>query len=263
MIQVILCILDIGDSPIGIGRGGANVMIGGDPVNISGSTSILGLNTHTSIPSFSFTNAAGLFASTLIGVPELFAQDGNGNNTQLSEHATDAPEWLSDNYEGIPDRISRELNWYVGSIRWVNKSRSDRLDQMRDLGQALPEDSLKLIRVYQESFAEYNLRTGNDLQVRDWDKDQEYGYQQSLKRVAQWERKSFLIDSLNKEVQVGDSLKNVIQAKRAMLNRGLSNLKTLKKGSSQRESLTADLQSSVNELKVIIDKYKRYPKKHS
>jgi hypothetical protein len=100
---------------------------------------------------------------------ELRVRDEAGNVTTLSPHAKDAPDSLYDNGKGV-DEMHRVANHYLGVITFTNVDRRNDLMQKQLNGEELPEDRTFKVT---ETFAEYNARTGADLQVEDWDANQQ------------------------------------------------------------------------------------------
>jgi len=101
---------------------------------------------------------------------EVFVKDGDGSVTLVSPHAPDAPEWLYDAGDSAP-RIVKEYNLYTGIVRYTNESRRDKL-----LSQGVPataQAGLTTTYMHSESFAEHEARTGEHLQIRDWQADQD------------------------------------------------------------------------------------------
>lgn len=118
----------------------------------------------------SLTNAAGLYAKNVGGTTELYSFDEAGNETQQTSHAMDAPDFLYDPEDGLP-MIIREVQYYLGYVRYTNLTRQARLSGMTD-------DEKKMLTpqqrtcVFRESFADYMARTGEVLNQLDWDTEQ-------------------------------------------------------------------------------------------
>lgn len=73
---------------------------------------------------------AGIYSTTnnnAAAKGELYVVDGNGTHTLISPHSDDAPAWLRDDDDGLPDQIEREFNQFTGVTRWVNKTRMTKL----------------------------------------------------------------------------------------------------------------------------------------
>ena len=66
--------------------------------------------------------------------------------------------------------MHRVANHYLGTIIFTNVDRRNDLLQKQLNGDDLPEDRTFTVT---ETFAEYNARTGADLQVEDWDANQQ------------------------------------------------------------------------------------------
>ena len=60
---------------------------------------------------------------------ELYTEDGSGNRTIISPHSFDAPPQMYDSNDIIP-MISKEVNRYLGKVRWLDKSRAFRQMEM-------------------------------------------------------------------------------------------------------------------------------------
>jgi hypothetical protein len=143
----------------------------------------LGLNTTTfnasavgvlaiangTAPAAGTANQSYFYARDVSASSEMFTMDESGTETQLSEHASDAPEWLYDQAPG-QENVSRMANYFAGEINFVNNDRRNKLIEMTIAGQALPVE--KRFKVT-ETFAEYNARTGSNLKIANWSENQE------------------------------------------------------------------------------------------
>ena len=104
----------------------------------------------------------------------MFVLDDAGNETQISPHAMDAPAWLYDPEDPFP-HVIREINHYLGVVRYTNLSRQSNLLQRLLLGEDLAElgPNVKTI-TYTESFPDHNARLkllpSAELVVRSWPK---------------------------------------------------------------------------------------------
>jgi hypothetical protein len=114
---------------------------------------VIGIGNATA-PTSSPANMVQLYAEDVTASSELRVRDEAGNVTTLSPHAKDAPDSL----------------YYLGVITFTNVDRRNDLMQKQLNGEELPEDRTFKVT---ETFAEYNTRTGADLQVEDWDANQQ------------------------------------------------------------------------------------------
>jgi hypothetical protein len=102
---------------------------------------------------------------------ELYVKDDSGNQTLLSPHAGDAPDWMYDTDDPMPPQISKEINDFDGIVRYTNNTRKNKLIEMQLNGETLPTgNAAKFIHV--ETFEEHNERTGNELALDDWEEYQ-------------------------------------------------------------------------------------------
>lgn len=129
---------------------------------------VIGIGNATA-PTSSPANMVQLYAEDVTASSELRVRDEAGNVTTLSPHAKDAPDSLYDNGKGV-DEMHRVANYYLGVITFTNVDRRNDLMQKQLNGEELPEDRTFKVT---ETFAEYNARTGADLQVEDWDANQQ------------------------------------------------------------------------------------------
>lgn len=133
-----------------------------------------------------------------------------GEITQISEHAEDAPEWM---YDEFNDRMAKVISAFTGVIKYTNKDRDARLSQLERLKKPIPKDTLKLITFYQESFAQYNKRTGRSLEVEDWDANQNANYANRQKEIIVWTKKKIEhVEKLNEWKRSKIPLKDRIEA---------------------------------------------------
>lgn len=129
---------------------------------------VIGIGNATA-PTSSPADMVQLYAEDVTASSELRVRDEAGNVTTLSPHAKDAPDSLYDNGKGV-DEMHRVANHYLGTIVFTNVDRRNDLMQKQLNGEELPEDRTFKVT---ETFAEYNARTGADLQVEDWDANQQ------------------------------------------------------------------------------------------
>lgn len=101
-------------------------------------------------------NTAGVFAKDVSGTVEVFVIDEGGTATQISEHASDAPEWLYDHADGMRERVAREED--NGKIRWTNRTRMERLLESLLTGEPIPTSPDKLKFTHIETTDEYERR---------------------------------------------------------------------------------------------------------
>ena len=134
----------------------------------SNAAGVIGIGNATA-PTDSPTDMVQLYAENVSLSSELRVRDEAGNVTTLSPHAKDAPDSLYDNGKGV-DEMHRSANHYLGTITFTNVDRRNDLLQKQLNGEELPEDRTFTLT---ETFAEYNARTGADLQVEDWDANQQ------------------------------------------------------------------------------------------
>ena len=121
-------------------------------------------------------------------IAELLVKDGAGNETQLSSHAQDAPEWLYDwDTDQMSPRIVKEQNSYVGIIRYTNLTRQSRLTERLIMSRSMPISVQDKTVMYEETFEEHNERTGNNEQKIDWDADQLRMKAERDAEIAEWE----------------------------------------------------------------------------
>lgn len=144
-----------------------NVGIGTDSFGTS-AVGVLGIKNGTA-PTSSPADMVQLYAEDVTASSELRVRDEAGNVTTLSPHAKDAPDSLYDQGKGV-DEMHRVANHYLGTITFTNVDRRNDLLQKQLNGEELPEDRTFKVT---ETFAEYNARTGADLQVEDWDANQQ------------------------------------------------------------------------------------------
>mgnify|MGYP003634826437 CR=1 FL=1 len=124
----------------------------------------------TSDPS-GVTDSAHIYAKDVTASSELFVRDEGGTVTQISEHSRLAPDWLYDDEDDIIDRMGFEIQYFQGFVRFTNRTRIGLLASMTD-SEKSALTSQKRQCVYQESFADYNTRTGENLIQLDWDTEQ-------------------------------------------------------------------------------------------
>ncbi len=114
-----------------------------------------------------------IFYSKLVtAVSHPYCMGSAGVATLLAPHPEDAPDWMYDKPKGI-ERFDKSVSFYEGIIHWNNQTRDTRLNQMIRLKQDMSALTEKqLTSLYDESFADYNARTGETLMKRDWESDQ-------------------------------------------------------------------------------------------
>ena len=140
---------------------------------------VIGIANATA-PTSSPADMVQLYAEDVTASSELRVRDEAGNVTTLSPHAKDAPDSLYDNGKGV-DEMHRVANHYLGVITFTNVDRRNDLMQKQLNGEELPEDRTFKVT---ETFAEYNARTGADLQVEDWDANQQAMFDAQEEKVA-------------------------------------------------------------------------------
>ena len=124
--------------------------------------------------------------------------DSAGNVTTISPHAEDAPEWLYDwDVDRMSPKIVRELNSYAGIVRYTNYTRQARLLEGLLNGSPAPIDPLFRKVIHEETFEEYNVRTGHALERVDWDTDQLRMKSETDAEIATWE-------AMDEEDKVGE-----------------------------------------------------------
>jgi hypothetical protein len=134
----------------------------------SNAVSVLGIKNGTA-PTSSPTDMVQLYAKDDSGSSRLYVRNEAGTETVLSPHAADAPSSLYDRPPGV-EEMHRSANYYLGTIVFTNVDRRNALMQKQLNGEELPEDRTFTVT---ETFAEYNTRTGENLQVEDWDANQQ------------------------------------------------------------------------------------------
>jgi len=140
---------------------------------------VIGIGNATA-PTSSPADMVQLYAEDVTASSELRVRDEAGNVTTLSPHAKDAPDSLYDNGKGV-DEMHRVANHYLGTIVFTNVDRRNDLMQKQLNGEELPEDRTFKVT---ETFAEYNARTGADLQVEDWDANQQAMFDAQEEKVV-------------------------------------------------------------------------------
>lgn len=130
---------------------------------------VLGMKVVGNPPATSPADIIQLYAEDVSSSAELRVRDELGNVKTLSPHAKDAPTSLYDRPPGV-EEMHRSANHYLGTIIFTNVDRRNTLMQKQLNGEELPEDRTFTVT---ETFAEYNARTGADLQVEDWDANQQ------------------------------------------------------------------------------------------
>jgi hypothetical protein len=144
---------NVGIGSTNLGTGGSNALLladGAKPTGLSGT--------------------AGLYAKVINNTTELFSFDEAGNETQQTAHAGDAPDWMYDAEDGLP-MIVKEVQHFLGYVRYTNQTRQAKLAGMTDTekqGLSRPQR----ICVFKESFADHEIRTGEQLTVLVWEDEQ-------------------------------------------------------------------------------------------
>ena len=141
--------------------------------------SVLAIKNGTA-PTSSPADMVQLYAEDVTASSELRVRDEAGNVTTLSPHAKDAPDSLYDQGKGV-DEMHRVANHYLGTITFTNVDRRNDLLQKQLNGEELPVDRTFKVT---ETFTEYNARTGSDLQVEDWDANQQAMFDEQEEKVV-------------------------------------------------------------------------------
>lgn len=138
-----------------------------------------------------FTGAAQFFAATnsaSANLAEMFVQSEDGTETIISPHATDAPDYLYDKSGDMKEMVWRELNPYKtnGVVSFINARRMAKITELNTrallylAGRTTAPNSNALVKLQDmtnqerqilvnETYAEYNARTGANLQPRRWE----------------------------------------------------------------------------------------------
>jgi len=165
---------------------------------------VIGIGNGTA-PTSSPADMVQLYAEDVTASSELRVRDEAGNVTTLSPHAKDAPDSLYDNGKGV-DEMHRVANHYLGVITFTNVDRRNDLMQKQLNGEELPEDRTFKVT---ETFAEYNARTGADLQVEDWDANQQAMFDAQEEKVAARQAEIDAWD--NEEEEAPDPLQSYVK----------------------------------------------------
>ncbi|MBI5387319.1 MAG: hypothetical protein HZA90_21875 [Verrucomicrobia bacterium] len=116
---------------------------------------------------------------------QLWCLSSDGMATQLTSHSHDAPDWMYDVDDPFP-RVTKELNQFIGKVRYTNVSRATKLLEALVSGADLSSLAAEKKCVHIETFAEHNSRLGltggKRLQVLDWPAVQEEAQKQYDKR---------------------------------------------------------------------------------
>jgi hypothetical protein len=137
------------------------------------------------------TGAAQIFAATnsaSANLAELYVQSEDGTETIISPHALDAPDYLYDKSGEMKEMVWREVNPYKsdGVVSFLNARRLAKITELNTkailflAGQTSQNHSNALEKLkaltnqerqilVNESFAEYNQRTGSNRQPRNWE----------------------------------------------------------------------------------------------
>lgn len=147
-------------------------------------------------PSSSPANAVQLYAEDVAASSELKVRDEAGNITTLSPHAKDAPSWLYDDTPGL-EEVHFSANVYTGKITYTNETRKNKI--LQNMVDGVSYTGNKTF-IHNETFADYNTRTGSNLSVLNWDENQEALRLQRQAEIKAWddEKKSF--DAADTEV---------------------------------------------------------------
>jgi len=140
---------------------------------------VIGIANATA-PTSSPADMVQLYAKDDAGSSRLYVRNEAGTETVLSPHAADAPSSLYDRPPGV-EEMHRSANYYLGTIVFTNVDRRNALMQKQLNGEELPEDRTFTVT---ETFAEYNARTGADLQVEDWDANQQAMFDAQEEKVV-------------------------------------------------------------------------------
>jgi hypothetical protein len=155
-------------------------------------------------PTSSPSNIVQLFCEEVSSSAELRVRNENGIVTTLSPHAKDAPSSLYDRPPGV-EEMHRSANHYLGTIVFTNVDRRNALLQKQLNGEELPEDRTFTVT---ETFAEYNTRTGADLQVEDWDANQQAMFDAQEEKVVARQAE---IDAWDNEEEAPEPLQSYVK----------------------------------------------------
>lgn len=101
----------------------------------NGYVKFYGIN-ESNVPSGG-ADEAFIFAATNSGIGVIYHVDGAGNVTGTSPHDWDVPSGFIDNNDEMP-MITKEVNRYTGTARWINHSRAARrTEQLENAVQVL------------------------------------------------------------------------------------------------------------------------------
>ncbi len=120
----------------------------------------------------SAVDSAGLYARADVnGVTQLWAFDEGGvPDTLISPHAGDAPDFLYDVEDGLPI-IVKEIQYFLGYVRYTNQTRAARLAGMTD-AEKKALSAQQRICVVKETFEEHETRTGEKFTQLVWEEEQ-------------------------------------------------------------------------------------------
>lgn len=173
-------ILDLENTSSNVFRVQANGNVGIGTTSFGATAAgVLAINNGTA-PTSSPADMVQLYAEDVTLSSELRVRDEAGNVTTLSPHAKDAPDSLYDQGKGV-DEMHRVANHYLGTITFTNVDRRNDLLQKQLNGEELPVDRTFKVT---ETFTEYNARTGADLQVEDWDANQQAMFDEQEEKVV-------------------------------------------------------------------------------
>jgi hypothetical protein len=158
--------------------GNGNVGIGTTSFGTN-AAGVIGIGNGTA-PTTAPVDMVQLYAKDDAGSSALYVRNEANTETILSPHAADAPSSLYDRPPGV-EEMHRSANYYLGTIVFTNVDRRNALLQKQLNGEELPEDRTFTVI---ETFAEYNARTGADLQVEDWDANQQAMFDAQEEKVA-------------------------------------------------------------------------------
>ena len=184
----------------------------GGPGNVGIGTTSFGTNAsgvigigNATAPTSSPADMVQLYAKDDAGSSRLYVRNEAGTETVLSPHAADAPSSLYDRPPGV-EEMHRSANYYLGTIVFTNVDRRNALMQKQLNGEELPEDRTFTVT---ETFAEYNARTGADLQVEDWDANQQAMFDAQEEKVV--ERQAEIDAWDNEEEEAPEPLQSYVK----------------------------------------------------
>ncbi len=149
-------------------KSGGNVGIGTSTGTGGTSSLIFGNGTKPT----TYSGYAGFYAMQDPGFnfTQMHVFDGYGHETLISPHANDAPEFLYDPEDNMP-MIVKEVQYFLGYVRYTNQTRAARLSGMTDAEKSLLSKDQRVC-VIKETFAEYEARTAEKLTQLSWEEEQ-------------------------------------------------------------------------------------------